>query len=362
MIHSDMAPLDYAKAACDTLMRRFSAADLPPKGHFHYHQGVFLSGVYKTYQLCGEERYFTYLKDWVDSVFNEDGTLKNAYMHADLDDIQPGILLFPLLDQTGDEKYRRCIEFDAAQIPDIPLCRCGGYSHKVALTGQMWLDGLYMLCPFATEYARRFGHPELTEKMIEEIFLMREHTCIPETGLWRHAWDENRSADWCDPRTGLAPEHWGRALGWVPVAVLDVLEQLPADHPRRAELQELVADLLRALLRYQSADGRWYQVVDKAGQPGNWPENSCTCLYVAALCRAVRQGILPAEVLDSAKRGYQGVIDSLHWDGDDLLLGEVCVGTGVGSYEFYCDRPCSTNDLHGIGAFLLMCTAMQAVQ
>lgn len=39
-------PLAYAQSACDTMMRRYAAADLPPKGHFHYHQGVFLSGVF----------------------------------------------------------------------------------------------------------------------------------------------------------------------------------------------------------------------------------------------------------------------------------------------------------------------------
>lgn len=37
-------PLDYARAACDTMMRKFKPEDLPPKGHFHYHQGVFRQG------------------------------------------------------------------------------------------------------------------------------------------------------------------------------------------------------------------------------------------------------------------------------------------------------------------------------
>ena len=38
-----MQAIDYAKAACDTMMRKFEAEELPPVGHFHYHQGVFLS-------------------------------------------------------------------------------------------------------------------------------------------------------------------------------------------------------------------------------------------------------------------------------------------------------------------------------
>ena len=197
--------------------------------------------------------------------------------------------------------------------------------------------------------------------MVKEIFLMRDHTRIPETGLWRHAWDETKTADWCDPETGLAPEYWGRSLGWVPVAVMDVLDQMNPEDAHYEELRALVKDLLTSLLKYQSADGRWYQVIDKADQPGNWPENSCTCLFVAALSKAVRQKILPASALDAAKKGYEGVIRSLNWEGNDLLIGNVCVGTGVGSYEFYCGRPCSTNDLHGVGAFLLMCTELHSV-
>ena len=100
-------------------------------------------------------------------------------------------------------------------------------------------------------------------------------------------------------------------------------------------------------------------MVDKGDQEGNWLENSCSCLYVAGLCKAIRKGFLPASFLENAKRGYEGVIRSLTWDGDDLLIGNVCVGTGVGDYAFYCARPTSVNDLHGVGAFLIMCTEMQ---
>ena len=108
-------------------------------------------------------------------------------------------------------------------------------------------------------------------------------------------------------------------------------------------------ELLEAVCRYQSEDGRWYQVVNKGGMKGNWLENSCSCLFVAAICKAVKKGILPEEYLEKARRGYEGVIRSLEWDGDDLLVGNVCIGTGVGDYRHYCERPVSINDLHGVG-------------
>jgi unsaturated rhamnogalacturonyl hydrolase len=113
------------------------------------------------------------------------------------------------------------------------------------------------------------------------------------------------------------------------------------------------------LCKFQSEEGRWYQVVNKGGQEGNWLENSCSCLYTAALCDAVRKGILDASYMENAKRGYEGVINSLTWEGEDIQIGNVCIGTGVGDYKHYCDRPVSTNDLHGMGAFLLMCAQMQ---
>ena len=351
-------PMGYARAACDTMMRRYAAADLPPKGHFHYHQGVFLSGVLKTWKLTGNEAYLNYAADWVRSVFDENGKIKQ-YCHAVLDDIQPGILLYPLLDATHDEYYRRCLESVAAQVPDIPRCACGGFWHNPNLPNQMWLDGLYMVCPFITEYARRFDRPEWRQMAVEEIREMRKHTRDPKTGLWYHAWDESRKAEWCDPETGLAPEFWGRSMGWVPVAIQDVLAQMQPEDDGYTELQEIACDLLNALLRYQGPDGRWYQVVNKGDQPGNWLENSCSCLYAAALARAYATGLMDRTALDAARRAFDGVTASLTWEGDDLQIGHVCIGTGVGDYQFYCDRPCSTNDLHGVGAFLLMCTELQ---
>lgn len=354
-------PVEYARAACDTMMRKFAAPDLPPKGHFHYHQGVFLSGVLKTWRLTGEERYFQYARDWLDTVIDQNGRILQ-YDHADLDDIQPGILLYPVLDQTQNPRYEKAIQSVYAQVPDVPRCACGGFYHKVRHTGQMWLDGLYMIGPFLAEYGRRYNRPDLREDVIRHVLLMKEHTRDPKTGLWYHAWDETHQADWCDPDTGLAPEFWGRSLGWVPVAILDDLEQLSPSDPGYDQLQAIVPELLEAICRYQGPDGRWYQVVNKPDRPENWPENSCTCLFAAALARAVLLGLLPKSYAAKAHAAYKGVIRSLSWQGEDIQIGGVCVGTGVGTFEFYCGRPCSVNDLHGVGAFLLMCTALQQLE
>ena len=355
---SNKQPIDYAKAACDTMMRKFAAADLPPKGRFHYHQGVFLSGVYQTYKLCGEEKYFQYVKDWVDSIINDAGEI-NTFDRGQLDDIQPGILLYPLLDRTGEEKYKIALDTLLPIIKNFPRNKEGGFWHKDRCAEQMWLDGLYMAGPICAEYAKRFDKPEYWDMSVEQALMMRAKTEDKNTGLWYHAWDSVKQQKWADPETGLSPEFWGRSIGWVPVAILDELDFMPEDYEKRPEMEALVRDLMTAVCRYQSEDGRWYQVVDKGGQEGNWLENSCSCLYVAAICKAVRKGILDESYMAQARKGYEGVINSLTFEGEDIQIGNVCVGTGVGDYEHYCKRPVSTNDLHGVGAFLIMCAETQ---
>jgi unsaturated rhamnogalacturonyl hydrolase len=339
-------------------MRKFAAPDLPPKEHFHYHQGVFLSGVYQAYLLSGDERYYSYMKDWIDSSFDAEGRILH-YHHAELDDIQPGILIFPLWAKTGDIRYRKALESVYRQVGDIPRNPEGGFWHKTNYTDQMWLDGLYMAGPFCAEYGKVFQLPELQELVIQQALLMERKTRDPNTGLLYHACDLSKAKEWANPETGCSAEFWGRSIGWVPVALLDDLDFIDAGVPGREELVRMMKDLLTAVCKYQSDDGRWYQVVNKGGQPGNWLENSCSSLYVAALCKAVRQGYLDAKYAAQAIKGYHGVINSLERDGDDLLVGNVCIGTGVGDYEFYCKRPVSVNDLHGVGAFLLMCAEVQ---
>lgn len=102
-----MTPIQWALKACEAIMAKFEPEKLPPD-RFHYHQGVFLSGMEKCWRQTGEQKLFDYMKRWVDSQVLEDGSIKK-FMSDELDDIQPGVLLFPLYEQTGDERYKKAL-------------------------------------------------------------------------------------------------------------------------------------------------------------------------------------------------------------------------------------------------------------
>lgn len=346
-------PLDYALAACETMMRAYAPQCLPPAGRFHYHQGVFLSGVFETYRLSGERKLMDYVKAWVDSMIDEHGDILN-FNPGQLDDLQSGILLFPLYAETKDERYRCAMDTIARCFEHFPKNNLGGYWHNTMSRDQMWLDGLYMAGPFLAQYAKEWNRPWLADDAVLQAELMERLTRDEKTGLWAHAVDLRKRHVWADPDTGRSAVFWGRAMGWAAVALLDELNFM--DGRRRETLARIARDLLLSLIPYQDAKtGLWYQVVDQGGRPGNWLETSCTCLYAAALCKAVRTCVLPASALDAARRALAGVIGRLSFDGADLQIPDICEGTWVGDADFYYSRKRCVNDLHGVGAFLLLC-------
>ena len=357
MIINGKNALDYAKMGVDTLMRKFSIEELPPKNRFHYHQGVFLSGMERTYLLCKDKKYHDYIKGWMDYHIDENGKIKYNDNGLQFDDMMPSIMLFNLYNELKDERYKKVLD-DFSRLVDMwPTNAMGGFWHKDIRPNQMWLDGLYMIGPYCVMYAKYFNKPYYFDIVYQQMNLMRRNMTDAKTGLLYHAWDDSKAIEWCNRETGLSAEFWGRAIGWYAVAIMDILDYFPEEHPRSHEFISAAIDIINALVRFQDeASGLWYQVVDKGEREGNWLETSCSSLYTYAIAKAIKKGFLHKSYAKYIHRAYEGIIKRLGFKGDDLIISNICIGTGVGDYQFYIDRPRIENDLHGMGAFLLMCT------
>jgi unsaturated rhamnogalacturonyl hydrolase len=271
--------------------------------------------------------------------------------------MQPAILLFNLYSKTKEPRYKKVLDDFAPVVEMWPTNARGSFWHKYDQINQMWLDGLYMIGPWAVMYACHFSKPYFFEKIYRQMNLMRRNMTDRKTGLLYHAWDDSRISAWADNQTGLSPEFWGRAIGWYAVAIMDILDYIPAEHEHRREFESAAVDIINTLVRFQDMEsGLWFQVMDKGGMSGNWLETSCSCLFIYAIAKAIKKGLLHRSYAQYIRRAYQGVVKSLTFEGNDLILSNVCIGTGVGDYDFYIKWPTVQNDLHGMGAFLLMCT------
>ncbi|WP_307892276.1 glycoside hydrolase family 88/105 protein [Bacillus swezeyi] len=348
------SPLYIAEEAAQTIMKAYTNDKLPPAGRWHYHQGVFLCGLIHLWNETGKPTYFHYVKDYVDYLIDEHG---NFYFSRDeLDAIQAGLLLYPLYEETGDERYRKAAKKLRGLFETLNRTAEGGFWHKDKYAYQMWLDGLYMGGPFALKYARAFNEPDLYDMVILEESLMRKHTKDHHTGLYYHAWDEQRKMPWADPESGCSPECWGRSIGWYALALSDMIELLPQDHGTRQEWTGALQEMVKNLADFQDEEtGLWYQVVDKGEREDNWLESSCSCLYVYAMAKGVRMGYIDPSYIEKALKAYKGLLaEKIEFNpGEGLFLKDICVGTSAGTYEYYVGREKSINDLHGVGALIM---------
>jgi unsaturated rhamnogalacturonyl hydrolase len=137
--------------------------------------------------------------------------------------------------------------------------------------------------------------------------------------------------------------HWGRGNGWVAAAMADVLKSLPADHPRRSELMAGYSKMMAALLKFQSDNGMWRQLVD---YEYSWAESSCTAMFSYAMTVGVHQGWLEKSAYESAvEKAWKALCAHVDRDGS---VREICVGTGqMDDIEFYLKRPRTLGDFHG---------------
>jgi len=323
----------------------------------------------------GDAAFIDYAKKYVDAFIDKDGKfITKTYKAKDykLDDILPGRLLLMELKQTGDVRYRVAADTLAKQLTTHPRTAEGGYWHKKSYTHEMWLDGIFMDCPFMVEYAEVAKEPRWYDEAANQIVTIAKHTRDPKTGLYFHGWDESRTERWANKETGTSPHVWGRAVGWYFMGMVETLERLPRDHPRRKEVEQLIRDLAAAIAAAQDAQtGVWWQVMDEPGRKGNYLESSASSMFVYAMAKGVRLGVLDEKYEGVARRGYDGIVERFIWaephKRGQIQLTDTCKVAGLGgkkhyrdgSFKYYISEPRIANDPKGIAPFILSSLEME---
>ncbi|WP_194896962.1 glycoside hydrolase family 88/105 protein [Catenulispora pinisilvae] len=347
------ATTDWSVALVDSTMKRYTPATI---GGWSYPVGLYLYGQYLVYKRTHNPAYLSYIKAWADRFVDSGGHINQSF--DSLDSMEPGRVLVALHHETGDPRYAKAAAQIRARLNTYPRTSDGGFWHAdtASRAHQLWGDGTFMLNPFLVEYGKEFNDTAYADaETVKQLTVYGDHLQQP-SGLLRHAYDESKTASWANKTTGLSPEVWCRADGWYGMAMVDVLDNTPANQPGRAQLLTSLNKFAAGIARYQDpASGRWFQVVDKGTQAGNWTETSCSSMFAYTLSRAAQQGYIDSHYAAVAQKGYQGVLQRLSVGKDGLTnLSTISIGTNVGDYAYYIGRTQATNDFHGLGAFLIM--------
>ena len=324
-------------------------------GGWGYTQGLYLYGEYLAFQRTHNPKYLAYIKAWADRFVDSKGNISNGF--NSLDSMQSGNVLLVLFAETGDQRYMKAAKKIHDRLATYPRTKDGGFWHATSRQHQLWGDGVFMVLPFMVHYGAVVGDKtKMNNEAANQLLIYDKHLLAPG-GLHYHAYDEAAAQSWVVPGTNHSPEQWCRANGWYAMALTEVLEYLPASHPQRPQLVSIMQRMVKGMKVLQDQrTGLWFQVVDKGGRSDNWTETSCSSMFTYTIARAVQRGYVDAATYQPvADKGYQGVLAKVSKGSDGLTnITDICVGTNVGDYAFYIARTRATNDLHGLGSFLIM--------
>ena len=337
-------------------------------GGWCYEDGCVYRGLLELNRATGEPHWRAHLDRLIATQVYPDGTIKGyAPTEFNIDHILAGRVLFALAEVPGD-RYDKALYLLASQLESHPRTQSGSYWHKKIYPNQVWLDGLYMGLPFQIEYGLLRNRADLVDdaanQILRAVALMRDE----KTGLYYHGHDHAMKSYWCDPETGLSASLWGRANGWLAMALIDAYDLLPAGHFARDELRARIVALAEAVLARRTANGAWLQVMDRPDLDGNYEETSATSMFAYFFLKSARliDAMAPyaahgVSVLEALERHH------ISKPGETWQLDHICQVAGLGgvfgkprdgSAHYYTTEPVVSNDPKAVGP-LMMAVAEQ---
>ena len=335
------------------------------KPKWEYTPTLMARAFIELYTRTGDTTYLKHAQAFADQFIGEDGTIltykKSLY---NMDRIQGGNFLIMLQAINPQPQYAIAIETLRDQLREQPRTSEGGFWHKQVYEHQMWLDGLFTGTTFYARYAAYKPEPEAWSDVARQFLIIDAHT-RKANGLNHHGWDESRQMGWSDSITGCSPETWGRAEGWYLMALVDVLELMPKDHPDREALVNALNRVVIALSEFQDKDTHlWYQVPDKGNEEGNYLESTCSAMYCYAMAKGARIGVLDKRYKQEAQQVLEGLKAHKIVRNEDgtLSLIDCCAVAGLGgnpyrdgTYDYYIHERIREDDPKGVAPLILAC-------
>lgn len=228
----------------------------------------------------------------------------------------------------------------------------GGWWHKESYKHEMWCDGQYMgpaLLAQLLHEGKTFTGKNATEcwDIIARQFTMTwGKLWNNDKQLLYHAFSAVPANDsyWADQTKGthygVSAEFWARAEGWYFLALIDVLELMPASHPQYAVLRDYLNRIAQGLVaRQDAATGGWWQLLQYANgvtpagcSKPNYLESSGSALFVAGFLKGQRLRLFDTDYSAVAKKGYQGLVQQFlvrDRGGNKYALIQSCASAGL---------------------------------
>lgn len=324
-----------------------------------YEWGVTYSGMLLAAETTGDKKYsdyvknrFSFLAKWIPAVkklkaaggyktnnyplrqpiepkaLDDAGAVCAAMIKATTaglnTDLRP--VIDHLIDFVAKKEYR---------LPDGTLARMRPQKNT------LWLDDLYMGVPAIAQMGNLTGDKKYYDDAVNQVKLFSGRMFNKEKGLYMHGWVESMETH---------PEfRWARANGWALMAMVELLDVLPQNHPGRPYVLQQLKAHAKGLAAYQTDKGFWHQLLDRND---SYLETSATAIYSYCIAHACNKGWLnPLTYGPMAMLAWNAVVTKVNNKGQ---VEGTCVGTGMAfDPAFYYHRPVNVFAAHGYGPVIL---------
>ena len=248
---------EAAATAMTTLWNESFSVDAGKPVKWTYDQSLVLHGIERLWIQTANPEYFSFLQKSMELYKAQDYNRDNVLF---------GRILLTLYNVTGQVQY-----YKAAS-----LLRDHLKGQMLAKEGKLYVEQ-----PFYAAYAKQFHEPEAFDEIANQFIWMEKHAR--------------------DAKSGIA--------GSYEMALVDVLENFPAMHPKRDTLIAILKRVADAINKAQNPlTGLWYDALNIPKQNENDLECNASAMFVCAIAKAVRLGLLPTRYLVVSTKGYNGIV------------------------------------------------------
>lgn len=260
---------------------------------FDWHNGVGFYALLKAGAFLNEPRYAAFVDEYARY------HLEKGLPPPNINTTAPMLCLLAL--NAADPAFARLFRERAAFLmAETPRTAKGAFEHTVMglsyrNEGQIWADTLFMGCVFLAQFGTLAGERMYWNEACRQLLLHYQYLTDPLTGLMFHAYS-------AEDRSHLSAVRWGRANGWALVASVEILDQIPEDFPKRAEIVRNLFGHIGHIAGYQQPDGGFTTILD---DPESGSESTVTCAVYYAVSRALDKGYVTGDygsLLANARR------------------------------------------------------------
>lgn len=213
----------------------------------------------------------------------------------------------------------------------------------------IWIDNAMAITPFLLYAGLALGEQAWVDEAVQQTLKMYDVFLDPANGLLHQSKDEIASGV-------ITNDHWGRGNGWGYIALTELLQYLPQDHPERARVEEYFGRHSYAMLMCQNDHDVWCQ---ELCNPLSYEESTATGLILYGFGVGLRLDYLHPDCFGPAFQAGMKAMVQL-FIGENYEIKSVCPGCRTpgqgrlkGRVESYINRSPVTDDFHGHGPVLL---------